>query len=76
MRKKFKGVVVSDKMNKTRVVRVTRFWQDPLYKKKMKRSKKYLVHDELEVKEGDRVVIQECRPRSKKKRWEIIKKLD
>lgn len=76
MRKKFKGVVVSDKMNKTRVVKVTRLWQDPLYKKKMKRSKKYLVHDELEVKEGDKVVIQECRPRSKKKRWEIIKKLD
>lgn len=76
MRKKFKGVVVSDKMNKARVVKVTRLWQDPLYKKKMKRSKKYLVHDELEVKEGDKVVIQECRPRSKKKRWEIIKKLD
>lgn len=76
MKKQLKGVVISDKMNKTRVVEVTRLWQHPLYKKKMKRSKKYLVHDELEVKEGDKVVIQECRPRSKKKRWEIIKKLD
>lgn len=72
MKKQFKGVVISDKMEKSCVVKVTRLWQHPVYKKRVKRSKKYLTHDELGVKEGDKVVIQECRPRSKKKRWEVV----
>lgn len=73
--KKNIGQVVSVKMAKTAIVSVDRVWQHPLYKKRIKRTKKYACHDELGVKEGDKVVIQECRPMSKTKRWKIIKKL-
>lgn len=75
MKKKFEGLVVSDKMEKGCVVKVMRLWQHPLYKKRLKRSKKFLVHDEIGVKEGDQVIIEECRPRSKKKRWQVVKKI-
>ena len=71
--KQFKGKVVKAKMEKTATVLVERIWQHPVYKKRIKRSKKYLVHDEIGVKEGDKVVIQECRPISKRKRFKIIK---
>ena len=60
-------------MQKTVVVKVNRLWTHPLYKKIMKKSKKYLCHDEIGVKDGDKVLIQECRPISKKKRFKIIK---
>ena len=73
MKKQFEGLVISDKMEKTVVVKVVKFWQHPLYKKRMKRSKNYHVHDLIGVKEGDKVLIQECRPKSKTKNWEIIK---
>ena len=67
------GVVVSDKMEKTIVVNVERKVPHPLYKKYIKRSKRYHVHDEdNKFKVGDMVNIQECRPLSKSKRWEVI----
>ena len=68
-----KGVVVSDKMDKSVVVNVERRTQHPLYKKFIRRSKKYVAHDENnDCKEGDVVQIQECRPISKRKNWEIL----
>ncbi len=67
------GVVVSDKMNKTRVVLIERTFLHPLFKKTVRKSKRYHAHDETNsAKEGDRVSIQECPPRSKLKRWEIV----
>ena len=67
------GVVVSDKMEKTIVVNVERKFPHPLYKKFIKRSKRYHVHDEdNQFKLGDIVKIQECRPLSKSKRWEVM----
>ena len=67
------GVVVSDKMDKTVTVKVERRFKHPLYKKFIRRSKKYAAHDETNaMKVGDVVRIQECRPMSKRKKWEII----
>ncbi|MGY8999100.1 MAG: 30S ribosomal protein S17 [Rhodospirillales bacterium] len=67
------GVVVSDKMDKSIVVNVERRTQHPLYKKYIRRSKKYVAHDEANAcKEGDIVQIKECRPISKRKSWEVI----
>ena len=67
------GVVVSDKMEKTIVVNVERKFPHSLYKKFIKRSKRYHVHDkDNQFKMGDIVNIQECRPLSKSKRWEVI----
>jgi len=67
------GVVVSDKMDKTVVVNVERKFPHPLYKKYIKRSKRYHAHDESNThKIGDTVSIQECRPLSKTKRWEVV----
>ncbi|CAA7625487.1 30S ribosomal protein S17 [Candidatus Terasakiella magnetica] len=67
------GVVVSDKMDKTVVVRVERRVMHPIYKKFIRRSKKYHAHDENNVfKAGDTIRIRECRPLSKTKCWEVI----
>ena len=67
------GVVVSDKTDKTISVRVERRIMHPLYKKFIRRSKKYSAHDpENSCKVGDRVRIRECRPISKTKRWEVL----
>ena len=66
------GVVTSTKMAKTATVLVERFKVHPLYKKRIKVKKKYHAHDEIGVKVGDRVKIQECRPISKTKRFKII----
>lgn len=67
------GVVVSDKMKKTVTVRVERRLMHPVYKKFVRRSKKYAAHDEKsQAKMGDVVRIQECRPRSKRKCWEVL----
>ena len=69
-----KGVVVSDKIDKTVVVAVNRLKLHPKYKKKYKVTKKYKVHDEKnEFHIGDKVTIVECRPLSKDKRWRVIK---
>lgn len=66
------GVVVSDKMEKTVVVRVDRLVKHSVYSKYIKRSVKYKVHDEQNSsKIGDRVQIIECRPLSKDKRWSL-----
>ncbi|HAK63949.1 MAG: 30S ribosomal protein S17 [Pseudomonadota bacterium] len=67
------GVVVSDKGDKTVVVRVERRFSDPVMKKTVRRSKKYHAHDALNAAAvGDVVRIQECRPISKTKCWEVI----
>jgi len=67
------GVVLSDKADKTIVIKVERQIAHPLYKKYYKRSKKFMAHDERnEAKEGDKVRIQESRPLSAKKRWALI----
>ncbi|OGU18424.1 MAG: 30S ribosomal protein S17 [Geobacteraceae bacterium GWC2_53_11] len=66
------GVVVSDKMEKTVVVKVDRLVKHSVYSKYIKRSVKYKVHDEQNSsKVGDRVQIIECRPLSKDKRWSL-----
>ena len=67
------GTVVSDAMDKTVVVLVERRVAHPVYKKFIKRSKKYAAHDETNAcKVGQSVRIQECRPISKRKRFEVI----
>ncbi len=67
------GVVVSDAMDKTVVVRVDRRVMHPVYKKFIRRSKKYSAHDEANAhKVGDVVRIEECRPISKSKRWTVV----
>lgn len=67
------GVVVSDKGTKTVIVKVERRVMHPLYKKFIRRSKRYAAHDEgNDVKIGDIVRIEECRPISKTKRWQVI----
>ena len=67
------GVVVSDKQDKTVVVSVERQVMHPVYKKFVKKSKKFDAHDENnQYKVGDRVSIEECRPISKNKSWTVI----
>lgn len=73
--KTLEGIVISTKMQKTATVEVERIKVHPLYKKRMRVKKKYHAHDELGVKVGERVKIQECRPISKTKKWKIIEKL-
>ncbi len=66
------GVVVSDKQDKTVVVKVERRFTHPIYKKTIRRSKNYHAHDENNVsKLGDTVWIEECPPISKLKRWVV-----
>jgi len=68
-----KGVVVSDTMEKTVVVEVSRFKSHPLYKKRVKDSRRYKAHDEQnQCKVGDYVQIQETRPLSKDKTWKVL----
>ena len=72
-RRVLQGVVVSDKSDKTVVVRVDRRVMPPLYKKYIRRSSKMHAHDPENLhKIGDTVRIRECRPLSKLKRWEVI----
>ena len=66
------GVVVSDKMTKTRVVMIERVFRHPRYERVITRSKRLKAHDETNAtKVGDRVLIEETRPLSKEKRWRI-----
>ncbi|MEX2449806.1 MAG: 30S ribosomal protein S17 [Rhodospirillales bacterium] len=68
-----RGTVVSDKMDKTVIVKVERRIMHPLYKKFIRKSKKYAAHDaDNRCKAGDTVNIQECRPLSKRKSWEVV----
>lgn len=66
------GRVVSDKMQKTVVVSVERRIQHPIYKKVMRRSVKFMAHDEMGAHTGDTVRIMEARPMSRHKRWQVI----
>ena len=71
-RKTKEGVVVSDAMQKTRVVKIERVCRHPKYQRVIRMSKKLKAHDEgNESKVGDRVLIEETRPMSKEKRWRI-----
>ncbi len=66
------GMVVSDKMTKTRVVMIERVYRHPRYERVITRSKRLKAHDETNAsKVGDRVLIEETRPLSKDKRWRI-----
>ena len=70
------GVVVSDKNDKTVVVRVERRFTHPLFKKTVRRTKKYHAHDEANsAKQGDLVRIEECRPISKNKSWKLVENM-
>lgn len=74
-RKQQEGLVLSDKMAKTVVVGVTRRVEHPLYKKYIRRTRKFLAHNEsLDCGVGDIVRIEECRPLSRRKRW-IVKEV-
>jgi small subunit ribosomal protein S17 len=67
------GVVITDKVDKSVTVRVDRRVMHPLYKKYIQRSRKFAVHDpENRFKIGDTIVIRECPPVSKRKRWEVV----
>jgi len=69
------GEVVSDKMNKTCVVLVKSVKMHPIYKKRFVVRKKYYVHNEDQVKIGDRVKIRATKPLSKLKKWEVVEVL-
>ena len=71
--KVFEGIVTSAKLNKTVTVKVARYFLHPLYKKRIKLTKKFLCHDEIGVKEGETVSIQECRPLSAHKHFIVLK---
>jgi len=68
------GIVISNKMEKTIVVKVESRFPHPIYSKTLVKTKKYLAHDELgECNIGDQVLVQETRPLSKRKRWKLAK---
>lgn len=70
------GIVISTKMQKTVVVKIENRYSHPVYSKTLIKTKKYLAHDELETCNiGDQVLVEECRPLSKRKRWKLIKVL-
>ncbi len=70
------GIIVSNKMSKTVVVKVERVKKHPKYQQRFKVHKKYKVHDEKsEFKLGDKVIIEETRPLSKWKSWRVVKTL-
>lgn len=72
-RKILEGEVISNKMEKTVVVKVTHRMRHPLYNKLVERWKKYYAHNENDnIKKGDQVTIMETRPLSKMKRWRVI----
>jgi len=73
IKRKLEGVVVSDKMQKTVVVKIERFKRHPLYHKVMRVSKRFKAHDENnECKVGDVVIIEQTRPLSKEKKWKVV----
>ena len=77
MRKVRTGKVVSDKMNKTVVVAVESLVSHPMYKRTIRRTKRFKAHDEENsCRIGDKVKIMETRPLSKEKRWRVIEILD
>ena len=73
-RRVLRGVVTSDKMDKTAVIEVTTLKQHPLYGRTVKRTKKFKAHDENnECGVGDTIEIMECRPLSREKRWRLVR---
>jgi small subunit ribosomal protein S17 len=75
-KKQLKGVIISNKMQKTVVVRVERVKEHPKYKRRYKVHKNYKAHCEEEgYNIGDNVIIEECRPISKDKKWKLVKKI-
>ena len=67
------GIVISNKMQKTIVVKVENRYSHPIYFKTLVKTKKYLAHDESEeCKIGDQVLVEESRPLSKRKRWKLV----
>jgi len=77
MKRQLSGYVVSDKMDKSVTVKVERLVKHPLYKKYIRRHKKYMAHDERnECQVGDRVQILETRPLSKNKRWRVSRVME
>ena len=70
-RRRLTGVVVSNKMQKTAVVEVTRTYRHQLYKKVVTSHRRHMAHDELDCQIGDQVVIVESKPLSKRKRWVV-----
>ena len=76
-RKTLSGVVVSDRMNKTRIVEVTRRVRHPFYEKIIKKSSRFGVHDETnQSRQGDHVEISSCRPLSRTKRWRLVRVIE
>lgn len=74
-KKQLKGIVISNKMQKTVVVKIERIKEHPKYKRRYKVFKKYKAHEEKgECLVGDRVVIEECIPISKEKKWKVIER--
>jgi len=75
--KESEGYVVSDRMEKTVVVEVTRLTRHLLYGKVLRKSRRFKAHDELNsCRIGDRVLIRQSRPLSKEKRWQVVKILE
>lgn len=71
------GIVLKDKMDKTRIVAVTRLFREPRFQKVLRRKVKYAVHDEKnESKTGDKVRIIETKPLSRTKRWRMVAVLE
>ena len=66
------GLVTSDKMTKTVVVRVERLVRHPKYKRYIRRRTKFMAHNEMDAKTGDTVRIVETRPMSARKRWRVV----
>ncbi len=74
-KKRLQGIIVSDKMEKTVVVKTERIKKHAKYKRRYRISKKYKAHLEKEdFKKGDKVIIEECRPISKDKKWRVVGK--
>jgi small subunit ribosomal protein S17 len=68
------GIVISNKMEKTIVVKIENRYPHPIYSKILMKTKKYLAHDELsECQIGDQVLVEECRPLSKRKCWKLVR---
>ncbi len=75
-KKQLRGIVVSDAMDKTTVVEVEHVKKHPLYKRRLREHRRFKAHDEENgCTQGDAVVIEECRPLSKDKRWRIVEKI-
>ncbi|MGM0574947.1 MAG: 30S ribosomal protein S17 [Myxococcota bacterium] len=76
-KKQLVGLVASDKNEKTVVVEVARRVMHPIYHKYIQRRKRYQAHDEAnDCRVGDRVLIEECRPMSKRKKWRVKQVLE